>query len=224
MSNRTTYEQRTANIGQVELAGQCNIGSAGAVTGLTGNGMASIAKTATGVYTLTLQDGYRKLLSASSALVSLCNRTEKTAATGAANVDTTANTIKFVGHGFATGRIVALSIDSGSLPAGLSATNYYVIVVDADKIKFATSLANAEAGTAEDITDTGTASKVMTVTPVAPVGSGVAAVEVSAYSLANKTIELACYDYAGALVQPANGSVLHFSFQFIDTSVPLKGE
>jgi hypothetical protein len=357
MSNRTTYEARNMNIGQVALTGQCVIGAAGAVTELIGNGLASIAKTATGVYTLTLQDGYRKLLSASAALISLSNRTAKTCVTGtpasqsatfaakaattsgdhvvitdtngnkwgisldvtgsapeptgavwasipagrkvhvdisaqttggdvAAAVETavdaltgftalivstvsvaaigfvqvnrapvaaivsyksdetavgsttvaevtagvqtsvnvTNNTLTIPSHGFFTGRSVALSIGAGSLPAGLSATSYFLIVVDANTIKFASSLANAEAGTAVDITDYGTSAQTMTLTPNANVGSGVACVEVSAYSLANKTIELACYDYAAALVQPANGSVLHFNLEFIDTSVPLKGE
>jgi hypothetical protein len=41
---------------------------------------------------------------------------------------------------------------TGTLPGGLSATNYFVISVDASTIKLASSLANAAAGTAVDIT------------------------------------------------------------------------
>lgn len=55
-------------------------------------------------------------------------------------------------HGYMTGLEGQLTT-SGTLPGGLStATNYYIIRVDADSFKFATSRANAEAGTAVDIT------------------------------------------------------------------------
>ena len=59
-------------------------------------------------------------------------------------------------HGFTTGLKGQLTT-TGTLPAGLSlATDYFVIVVTSGTIKFATSLALANAGTAVDITDTGT--------------------------------------------------------------------
>ncbi len=55
-------------------------------------------------------------------------------------------------HGLETGDVVRLTT-SGTLPAGLAlATDYYVIRVDANSFKLASSLANAEAGTAVDIT------------------------------------------------------------------------
>lgn len=50
-----------------------------------------------------------------------------------------------------TGQAVALTT-SGTLPTGLSATTYYVIRTSATTIKLATSVANANAGTAVDIT------------------------------------------------------------------------
>lgn len=50
-----------------------------------------------------------------------------------------------------TGQAVALTT-SGTLPSGLSATTYYVIRVSATAIKLATSVANANEGTAVDIT------------------------------------------------------------------------
>jgi hypothetical protein len=53
-----------------------------------------------------------------------------------------------------TGLKVALS--GTNLPTGLSATNYWVIVIDADTISLASSLANAVAGTKVDITAAGT--------------------------------------------------------------------
>ena len=68
-----------------------------------------------------------------------------------ADVSVANNTVTITNHGYYTGRKVAAT-SSGTLPAGLSATDYYIIRVDADTIKFATSFANASAGTAVDIT------------------------------------------------------------------------
>src|ERR1700754_2492449 len=68
----------------------------------------------------------------------------------AANVTPAADTITITAHGFFTGLKVALT--GTNLPGGLSATNYWVIVVDANTIKLASSLANANAGTPVDIT------------------------------------------------------------------------
>lgn len=71
-----------------------------------------------------------------------------------ADVDVVANTITLTAHGYVTGLKIALS--GTNLPAGLSATNYWAIVVNANTIKVATSLANAVAGTPVDITTQGT--------------------------------------------------------------------
>ena len=67
------------------------------------------------------------------------------------DVDVTDNEITLTAHGWETGRKVAATT-SGVLPAGLSATDYYVIKVDANTIKLASSYANSQAGTAVDIT------------------------------------------------------------------------
>ena len=62
------------------------------------------------------------------------------------------DTIAETAHGLETGDIVQLST-TGTLPSPLAAaTDYYVIRVDADNFKLASSLENAEAGTAIDIT------------------------------------------------------------------------
>jgi hypothetical protein len=68
------------------------------------------------------------------------------------DVNTTTDRITITGHSFATTGLKVAATTDGVLPGGLSATNYYVIVVDANTIKLATSLANAQAGTAVDIT------------------------------------------------------------------------
>lgn len=79
--------------------------------------------------------------------------TDKTFA--AAAVDTAADTATITAHGFATGLKVQVS-NPGTLPTGIAAaTDYYIIVVDDDTVQFATSQANALAGTAVDITAAG---------------------------------------------------------------------
>lgn len=82
----------------------------------------------------------------------------------AAELDVDANTITIPTHGLVTG-VKGQLTTTGTLPTGLSlATDYFVIKVDASTIKFATSLANAVAGTAVNITADGTASAVHTFT------------------------------------------------------------
>lgn len=86
-------------------------------------------------------------------------------------VDVTDNELSIPSHGFSTG-VKGQLTSTGTLPAGLSlATDYFVISVDSSTIKLATSLANAQAGTAIDITDQGTSGAVNTFTPVALSGS-----------------------------------------------------
>ena len=66
-------------------------------------------------------------------------------------------------HGLTTGDgPFQLSNSGGALPGGTAAsTNYWIIVVDSDEIKLATSLANALAGTAVNVTDAGTGAHTM---------------------------------------------------------------
>ena len=132
-------------------------------------------------------------------------------------------------HGFATGKSIALSIASGSLPTGWSATTYYIIAIDANRIAFATSLANAEAGTKVTISDYGTAAQTITVTPNA-YGSGVAHIEFTDASTidtnlrAGTAINFIAYDYARAPIQIANGSKMYIELVVRNSSMPAKGE
>lgn len=94
------------------------------------------------------------------AYITAANPSNKTFTT----VDQTENTATVTAHGFATGMKFQLTT-SGGLPTGLSlATDYYAIVVDANTIKFATSQANALAGTAVDLTGAGTGTQTVVVT------------------------------------------------------------
>lgn len=70
-------------------------------------------------------------------------------------------------HGFKTGLKVR-GTTTTTLPAGLAlSTDYFVIVVSANTFKLASSLANAQAGTAIDITDAGTGTHTLTPTAIA---------------------------------------------------------
>ncbi len=83
-----------------------------------------------------------------------------------ASVDVTANTFTIAAHGFTTGLKVGATSDA-TLPSPLTATDYFVIVVDATTIKLATTLVLAQAGTAIDILDDGSAASTTTFTPTA---------------------------------------------------------
>lgn len=75
-------------------------------------------------------------------------------------------------HGAETGLKVQVSNSGGALPTGLSAsTDYYVIKVSSTTFKLATSLANAQAGTAINITADGSGTQ--TVTPTSLAGGAV---------------------------------------------------
>ena len=71
-------------------------------------------------------------------------------------VNVTTNAITSTAHGFVTGQRVLYTNGGGTAPTGLvTATNYFVIKVDANTLKLATTLANSFAGTAIDITAVG---------------------------------------------------------------------
>lgn len=78
----------------------------------------------------------------------------------AAGVDIVNNQVTSTAHGFTTGRKIALT--GAGLPTGLSATNYWMIAVDANTLKFALTLADATLGTAIDLTGVGTGTSTMT--------------------------------------------------------------
>lgn len=83
------------------------------------------------------------------------------------------STVTITDHGFTTGLKIQLTTD-GTLPAPLlTATDYFVIVIDADTIQFASSFANAAAGTFIVIEDAGSVGATNTVTPVALAGASV---------------------------------------------------
>jgi hypothetical protein len=78
-------------------------------------------------------------------------------------VSTTADTITSAGHRYLTGTKLTYANGGGTSITGLTSTTaYYAIVVDTDTFKLASSLANAQAGTAIDLTGTGNALQTFT--------------------------------------------------------------
>lgn len=77
------------------------------------------------------------------------------------------DTFHSVAHGFTTGLKVRIATDD-TLPTPLAGgTDYYVIVVDADNFKLASSLANALAGTPINLSDDGTGNQTVTPSSIA---------------------------------------------------------
>lgn len=93
--------------------------------------------------------------------------TPSAALSAAAAVTTGTDTITATAHGFTTG-LKGQFTTSGGLPAGLStSTDYFIVVVDANNYKVATSLANALIPTVVDITTQGTGNHTFTPTALA---------------------------------------------------------
>lgn len=76
---------------------------------------------------------------------------------------TDATQVRITSHGYQTGNAVRFSGISGKISGVSESTTYYVIVVDSNTVSFATSLANAFAGTA--LTLTGEGDGTVTITP-----------------------------------------------------------
>lgn len=86
-------------------------------------------------------------------------------------VRATGNSLTITGHGLVTGEVGQCTTTT-SLPTGLStSTNYYVIVIDANTIQLASSLANAVAGTAVALSSNGTGTQTFTPTTLATTGA-----------------------------------------------------
>lgn len=78
------------------------------------------------------------------------------------------DTIAYPAHVFSTGDYVNYAINGGTTITGLTGgNNYYVIRVDGNTIKLATSLANANAGTAIDLTGLGVGTHTIKLIPAA---------------------------------------------------------
>ncbi len=107
-------------------------------------------------------------------------------------------------HGLTTTGLKVQLTSSGTLPAGLSlATDYYVIVVSSSTYKLASSLANAQAGTAVDIT-AAAGGGTHTVTPVAIAGASVTLQKSNSYGKSGVTAQWDAVESATAITADGN--------------------
>ncbi len=82
--------------------------------------------------------------------------TARTVDFDAEDIDLTANSVEITDHGFENAQGPVHISSDDTLPNYIEEnTNYWIIVVDSDNIKFATSYANALAGTAINLADIG---------------------------------------------------------------------
>lgn len=110
----------------------------------------SIAKD---IYTINANEG--TYANAAAVTTAYQNATSKTFNGGTA-VNVTTDLFTITNHGFVTGQKVLYGIGGGTVITGLTdATDYYVIKVSANTFKLATTLVNAIAGTAINITVVG---------------------------------------------------------------------
>lgn len=91
-------------------------------------------------------------------------------------VDNATNIATVAAHGLETGDgPIKVANSGGALPGGLSAsTEYFVIKLDANTFKFATSRANAVASTSVDLTSDGTGTQTLSDVPAATARIGTA--------------------------------------------------
>jgi hypothetical protein len=82
---------------------------------------------------------------------------------GITGIDLDEDSVYMADHGYVTGTVGRLTTTDADLPDGLAtATDYYLIVVDDNNVKFASSLNDANDGTAVDIIDVGTGTHTFT--------------------------------------------------------------
>lgn len=140
------------------------------LTFLTATAFGQLREVTSQVKSITL--GYAQGLSSDkvsllSDYVVLLQAADATPASGTFTADDPSNVFTRSNHGLVSGTVVRL-LTSGGLPTGLSlATDYYVIPVSSSAFQLATSLNNALAGTAINITTSGTGTQTVSATGLA---------------------------------------------------------
>ena len=134
-------------------------------------------------------------------------------------VDQTNNYITIAAHPYVTGTKAALTTTT-TLPTGLSATNYWIVKINANTIGLSTSLALATAGTLVDITGDGVGTHTLTCTTAAgnvfkaqKSNDGVTYTDISSMTVTSDTATLSTwfeianptYKYMKLLYTPAAG-------------------
>ncbi len=144
----------------------------------------------------------KALVSASEQVVAVVGENYKTF-NGSSAVNVTNNTLTVSSHGYSTGDVVIYDRNAGTIVTGLTNYNpYYVIVVNSNTIKLATSATNATAGTAVDLTVVGSGTHRL-YDPLTDVGNGY---------YAAPTIQFTAIDGSGAVgraVLTDDGKISH---------------
>lgn len=144
------------------------------VTATVGGAAVDITGAGTGTHSFHTQFKVPDLRS--SVPLGLGQRTRTMSFTGDTDVDPATDTITVTSNDWLhTGQAVALT--GSSLPTGLSETTYYVIRSSATEIKLATSVANANAGAAVNITADGSGTCTLTQVLTSRVVGGVGGTE-----------------------------------------------
>lgn len=121
-----------------------------------------------------------------------------------ADVNTGTDLITKASHGLTTTGLKVQLTSTGTLPGGLSlATDYFVIVVSSSTYKLASSLANAQAGTAVDITSAA-GGGTHTVTPVAVAGASITLQKSNSYGKSGVTAQWDAVESATSISADGN--------------------
>ena len=122
-------------------------------------------------------------------------RESKTVATSA--VTTSADTLTITGHGYATGLRVVYTAEGGTAATGLTdGTSYYVIKVDANTIKLATTEANAKADTPTAVALSGDGNNAQKITKYGSYGGDIDSASIKISTTASAAEALAILDTA----------------------------
>jgi len=149
LSDATAYHVIRVDDNTFSLASSASNASGGTAIDLTG----------TGNNTQTFTN--ESIGSTSTVATSSVTTSTPTVATTA--VSTTNDTITLSSHGYSTGDVVKYSAASGTAIGGLTdGLEYFVISVDTNTLKLATTSANATAGTQVDLTGTGNNAQTLT--------------------------------------------------------------
>lgn len=174
----------------VELEGEAVIGAAGAVSSSSGGGIASITHKGTGVYEVKLKDTYYKFRNLQ---VSFYGPVTGAAVVGGAFVAGTLYQIQSLGNTTQAQWVAA------GLPSGVTA---------AVGVPFVASAVGAGTGTVKALGKSGVAACEIAGNP-----------QQTVTALAYPYFLFSCYDYAGALVDPAQGSEMYVNALFQNSSV-----
>ena len=118
-------------------------------------------------------------------------------------VNVTTNSITITGHGYSTGDVVIYYANGGTAVTGITNYgSYYVIVVNSNTIKLATSLTNALAGTAIDLTVVGSGTQRL-YDPLISTGNGYYAAPIVQFTSATGS------GAAGRVVLKDDGTLSH---------------